>query len=111
MGKCPCPHAHSVEHPRSENLHLQAGRERWCRVRGNVGLSRSPSRESKMHYCGIDVSKATLHVHLLDPQWSRSVPNTPAGHRAIIKRLGRLTAYGSRTLLDAPAFWPVRGDW
>ncbi len=39
-----------------------------------------------MHYCGIDVSKATLHVHLLDPQWSRSVPNTPAGHRAIIKR-------------------------
>ncbi|MBX2796903.1 MAG: transposase [Myxococcales bacterium] len=57
--------------------------ERRCRVRGNHRYLTEPL----MRHAGIDVSKSTLSVALLEPAWSVDVPNTPAGIDQIAKRL------------------------
>lgn len=42
-----------------------------------------------MLFAGIDVSKNTLHVAILEPEWVGEFPNTKAGHKAMAKRLAR----------------------
>ena len=42
-----------------------------------------------MKYAGIDVSKKTLHLAILEPAWEGEFLNTAAGHRKIARKLGR----------------------
>ena len=43
-----------------------------------------------MNFAGIDVSKASLHVGVLGSEWTGTVPNTPAGHARLVRKLEEL---------------------
>ena len=53
-----------------------------------------------MRYVGIDVSKKTLQVAMLEPSWNKVFTNTPAGRRAISDKL---RGQATRVVLEATA--------
>lgn len=68
-----------------------------------------------MQFAGIDVSKQTLHVASLAPEWEGEFPNTASGHRKLVQKLQRFgrcrvvieatATYGNsvaRALVEAP---------
>lgn len=55
-----------------------------------------------MNYAGIDISKETLHLAVLEPAWQGEFPNTPAGHKKLCDRLQRLDG-AVRVVLEATA--------
>lgn len=66
-------------------------------------------RESPNMQCaGIDVSKDTLHLAILNPSWVGEFPNTAAGHRKIVQKLAgsapcRVVIEATATYSDAVA--------
>ncbi|MEO0602889.1 MAG: IS110 family transposase [Myxococcota bacterium] len=53
-----------------------------------------------MRHAGIDVSKSTLSVALLDGEWEAELPNTEAGIQRLVKRLGTMP---TRVAIEATA--------
>ena len=52
-------------------------------------------------FVGIDVSKNTLDVHVLPAGVSKKLPNTPAGHQALVEWLTPFAADGLRAGLES----------